>query len=823
MGSPVVNMARTVRALLLSIAAAALAVAAAPAYGATTDRTQVVVTLEAPSLARAIKTSRVLTPAVKARRLDLGSATSRAYLADVRKTQNAVDRRIRARIPSATVRWHYAVVLNGLAVALARRGVPKLAGIEGIEDVHVGGRFGVTLDSSPSIIGADELWGGPSLPTAGQGVKIGVIDQGVDQTHPFFNPSGYSYPPGFPKGHRSFTTPKVIVARAFAPATTTWAKARSPFDPAGDHGTHVAGIAAGNVTPGAVSGRGTLSGTAPRAYIGNYKVLSTPSDFGLIENAGEVIAGIEAAVRDGMDVINMSFGEYETDPARNVVDAAVDGAAEAGVVPVAAAGNSFDDWGRGSIGSPATAAKAIAVAATTKSGSIASFSSSGPAAVSLRMKPAVSAPGASILSSVPEREGTWESFSGTSMAAPHVAGGAALLVQRHPGWTVDQITSALVQTGSPAGDPKRDFEAAATREGGGVVDLPEANDPRLFASPSTLSLGLLRVGASRRVTVDLSDAGGGAGSWTVSVRLPAAAGGVKLTVPQNVTVPGSFAVLAEAQKSAAEADVTGFVVLQRGPVVRRIPLWLRVTRVKLGPPARVLTKQGRYEGNTRTGRARVSSYRYPDDPAGMGVSNSLPGPEQVFRVRVQGSVANVGVRITRQPRGVSVTPRLVYAGDENRLAGIPALPVDINPYRGNLYGDIRPVVAANRPSAGAYDVVFETRSRAASGRFSFRVWIDDKTPPRVKLLTPAATSALTLSVADSGSGVDPRSISVLIDSRRELFVLKSGRVSVPLEGRARGTHRLAIVVSDFQETKNSESVVGILPNTTVFRKTFRVR
>ena len=69
-------------------------------------------------------------------------------------------------------------------------------------------------------------------------------------------------------------------------------------------------------------------------------MLSTPSDFGLIDNAGEVIAGIEAAVRDGMDVINMSFGEYETDPARNVVDAAVDGAAEAGVVPVAAAGNS---------------------------------------------------------------------------------------------------------------------------------------------------------------------------------------------------------------------------------------------------------------------------------------------------------------------------------------------------------------------------------------------------------------------------------------------------------------------------------------------------
>jgi subtilisin family serine protease len=817
-------MARTVRALLLSIAACAAAVAVAPAYGAVTDRTQVVVTLEAPSLARAVKTSHVLSPAVKARRLDLGSVTSRAYLTDVRAAQNAVEQRIRSRIPSARVRWRYAVVLNGLAVVLARRDVTKLAGINGIEDVHVGGRFGVTLDRGPSIIGADELWGGPTLPTAGNGVKIGIIDDGVDQSHPFFDPAGYGYPAGFPKGQRSFTTPKVIVARAFAPATTTWQHARKPFDPElSQHGTHVAGIAAGNVLQAPVDGRGTLSGNAPRAYIGNYKALTTPSDFGLIDNAGEVIAAIEAAVRDGMDVINMSFGEYETDPARSVVDAAVDGAAAAGVVPVAAAGNSYEDWGRGSIGSPATATRAIAVAATTKSGSIASFSSSGPSAISLRMKPAVSAPGAAILSSVPDREGTWASFSGTSMAAPHVAGVAALLVQRHPDWTVDEITSALVQTGAPAGDPDSDVEAPATREGGGLVDAPDANDPRLFASPSALSLGLLKVGASRRATVQLTDADGGAGSWSISVRMPTAAGGVKLTVPPSVTVPGSFTLLAAAQQSAAEADLAGFVVLQRGIVMRRIPFWLRVERVKLGPPARVLAKQGRYEGNTRTGRARVSSYRYPDDPGGFGVSNSLPGPEQVFRVRVQGAVANVGVRITRQPRGVSVTPRLVYAGNENRLAGIPALPVDVNPYRGDTYGDLRPVVAANRPSVGAYDVVFETRSRAASGPFSFRVWIDDKTPPRVKLLTPAATSALALSVADSGSGVDPRSISIAIDGRRVTFVLTSGRLRVPLAGLTKGAHRLAVTVADFQETKNSESIVGILPNTTFFRATFRVR
>ena len=175
----------------------------------------------------------------------------------------------------------------------------------------------------------------------------------------------------------------------------------------------------------------------------------------------------------------MSFGEYETDPARSVVDRAVDGAAAAGVVPVAAAGNS-GDLGRGSIGSPATASRAIAVAAVTKSNILAGFSSSGPTALSLRMRPHVSAPGASILSSVPEREGTWASFSGTSMASPHVAGAVALLLQRHPQWTVDQVTSALVQTGRPVTDPENGEEALATREGGGLVDIPAAVDsPRL--------------------------------------------------------------------------------------------------------------------------------------------------------------------------------------------------------------------------------------------------------------------------------------------------------------------------------------------------------
>ena len=139
------------------------------------------------------------------------------------------------------------------------------------------------------------------------------------------------------------------------------------------------------------------------------------------------------------------------------------------------------------------------------------------------MKPEVSAPGASILSSVPESEGTWASFSGTSMASPHVAGAVALLLQQHPDWTVDQVTSALVQTGRPVLDSETEEETLTTREGGGLVNLPAADNPLVFVKPSAVSLGLLRVGTTRRVPVDVTDAGGGAGSWNVSLRLQALA------------------------------------------------------------------------------------------------------------------------------------------------------------------------------------------------------------------------------------------------------------------------------------------------------------
>lgn len=813
------TITRVVRPLALGIAATVTLALAQAANAAGGPMTEVVVALEAPSLAQAVRSSRALSPAVTGRRLDLASPTSRAYLAELGARQQAAIRWIRAAVPEARIRWRYAVVLDGFAVWLPARDVDLLAAVPGVAQVYAGGSFRTTLDRGPGLIGADDLWQDPLMPTRGEGMKIGVIDDGVDAEHPFFDPSGYAYPAGFPRGNREFTTPKVIVARAFAPPTTTWRYARLPFDPSqSEHGTHVAGIAAGNALPAPVQGR-TVSGVAPRAYIGNYKALSTPSSFGLIDNAAEVVAAIEAAVRDGMDVINMSFGEFETDPARNPVDAAVDGAAAAGVVPVAAAGNSYDEFGRGSIGSPATSAGAIAVAATTKTGVVAGFSSSGPTALSWRLKPEVSAPGVAIFSSIPARLGSWSSFSGTSMASPHVAGAAALLRQRHPSWTVSDVAAALVLTGEAVQDDAGD-DADALRAGGGVVDLPDADQPRVFARPYALPFGLLRPGARARREIELGDAGGGAGAWTVSVRLESPAG-VRVTTPATVSVPARFSVEAAVETTAAEGEVTGFVVLERGGLARRIPLWLRVERPRLSRPAAALPSQGTYRGDTRNGRSAVSDYRYPDDPAdGTGTA----GPEQVFRIRVTDAPANLGVRVVSARPGVRVSPRIVHAGDENRLAGVPALPLDVNPYR-DSYGDTRPVAAAIRPSRGAYDLVFDSASRAAAGAFTFRVWLNDTEPPRLRLLTPSLRSGadLTLSVADGGSGVDPGSLLVLVDGRRAPASIASGRVRVRLRGvAAPGRHRLAVTIADYQETKNSESVLGILPNTRVLRATFRV-
>jgi subtilisin family serine protease len=811
--------------VLLTAAGASARTATTPAGDTLVE---VVVTLPQPPLAEAIKRDRKLAAqATTHRRLDLRAPASVNYLRTLASAQRTLQSRIAARIPDATVRWRYDVTLNGMAVTVPRSQLAALRSIRGAT-VWPSVTYHSLLDHTPQLIGAPQVWG-PTLATSGQGVKIGIIDDGIDQTHTFFNPAGFKYPAGYPLGNTQYTTPKVIVARAFSPKSNTWKYASTPFDPVNsDHATHVAGIAAGDHDTIATfeGAKSHVSGIAPGAYLGNYKVLTVPTDdFGLDGNSPEIAAGIEQAVKDGMNVINLSLGEPEVEPTRDIVVKAIDAAADAGVVPVVAAGNSFGEAGRGGIGSPANAPEAITVAASSESGPpdvIAGFSDSAPTPLSLQFKPDVTAPGENILSSIPGNQ--WDRWNGTSMASPHVAGAAALLEQRHPTWTVAQVKSALTTTGDPVRAAAGSGEVSATREGGGRIDLPRADAPLVFVSPTSLSFGLVGHGETQSRQIALTDAGGGPAPWTATIAAQSSVRGAALTLsaPTAAAGTGIGATLTVAA-DAAEGDGVGFVVLTRGTDVRRIPYWFHVEVPRLGEePHRTLGKPGVYGGDTAGKKSLVSTYRYPEQGLACncktGVPLNLSGPEQVFRVVLQKPVANVGVAVVSHANGVTVAPRLVAAGDENRLQGFSALPVDINPYRG--YGRVVPAVAAILPKPGAYDIVFDTPAGAKPGRFTFRFWVNDTAPPRIRLLR-SAPHAARFAVVDGGSGIDPGSIDLRVDGRIRQFTLARGVLTV--RRLTAGVHRVDLTVSDFEETKNMEDVGPVLPNTRHFAGRVSIR
>jgi hypothetical protein len=382
------------------------------------------------------------------------------------------------------------------------------------------------------------------------------------------------------------------------------------------------------------------------------------------------------------------------------------------------------------------------------------------------------------------------------MASPHVAGGAALLKERHPDWTVAQIKSALVLTGTPVRDDSG-REISVLREGGGQVNLPRADNPLVFAAPTNVTFPVN--GGARPVA--LTDAGGGAGTWTVTTQIqgrkPAE---VQIAAPPTVTVPGSLAVSAEVSDRAGSRDVTGFFVLTRGADSRRIPFWLEVDHPLLGTERTTpLSKSGLYTGTTRHGASKVSRYRYP-----TGGDVSYPGPEVVYRIHVVRPLANFGVAVVS---GHAV-PHVVFAGDENHLVGYAGLPQALNPYL-KSFGETRPVAGSVLPAPGTYDIVFDTRSASSAGRFQFRFWKNDVTPPTIRVVS-ARHGLVVAAVADGGAGVDPRSISATIDGHIARTHFANGKLTFRAEP---GSHEIVVTASDYQELKNMEDVTKIKPNT----------
>ena len=301
-------------------------------------------------------------------KLNTRSASSQAHLARLAAAQRTAAAKIERAIPEATVQQRYRVVLNGFTVELPTRQLPRLLKLGFIAQVYSNVRYTLATNRSPDVIRAAEFSSLHGL--HGEGIKIGIVDDGVDNRSPFLQGAGYSYPAGFPRGGRTWVNGKIIVARAF-PGPNSGRQGREAFVPnISFHGTHVAGIAAGNAGTIAPAGPDHpttpgLSGVAPRAWIGNYRVFNAPTPIGYVANAAEIIEAFEAAVQDGMDVINFSGGGAMSEPAADPILEAVGNVARAGVLPVISAGNDRDEFGFGTVGSPGVADDAISVAAVS--------------------------------------------------------------------------------------------------------------------------------------------------------------------------------------------------------------------------------------------------------------------------------------------------------------------------------------------------------------------------------------------------------------------------------------------------------------------------
>jgi hypothetical protein len=390
---------------------------------------------------------------------------------------------------------------------------------------------------------------------------------------------------------------------------------------------------------------------------------------------------------------------------------------------------------------------------------------------------------------------------------------------------VAEIESALVQTGSDSVDESGAL-VPPSFQGGGVIALARADRPQIFAEPTALSFGLLARRSSASGTVRLDDAGGGAGTWQITdARATTSGAGGTLTLPSTVDVPGVLSYEVVVPAGARLGDLTGYIELRRGSDLRRVPYWGRVSVAALQRHTTLaLPRPGSYQSSTVGRPALVSGYRYPDDPGGIGVTTVLRGPERVYRLRVTKRVANFGVVITERGPGSTVEPRVVAQLDENRLTGYAGLPVAHNPYLEDFRSDVL-AAGALSPIPGEYAVVFDSASRAGAGSFTFRYWVNDVTAPMLRVRSRTIPSGRPVQVAarDSGSGVNPDSIVATIDGKHVPTVFRRGVVTVSPRRFARGTHRLRLRVSDYQESKNTENVAPILPNTRTLTTTIRLR
>ncbi|MEV6301149.1 S8 family peptidase [Actinoplanes sp. NPDC051861] len=411
------------------------------------------------------------------------------------------------------------VAVNGESVTVAKKNTPdwwrEVTEVGALDKIWLNGQRRLTLDRSAAQIGAPAAW---QAGLTGRGVRIAVLDTGIDAAHPDL-------------------AGKVATAANFT------------SEPAGDqygHGTHVASIAAGGAAAGT-----RYRGVAPDASLLDAKICDATGT--CWEDA--ILAGMQWAADQKAQVANLSVGGWDS-PGLDPMEQAVNTLSEQyGMLFVVAAGNAGPY--ESTVNSPGSAEAALAVASVDRDDVTARSSSRGPRIGDGGLKPDIAAPGVGIVAA--RAAGTeigdvvddhHVAVSGTSMATPHVAGAAALLLQQHPSWTNEQVKATLMSSARIVDG------AGVFDQGAGRADVAAAITQSVTAAPASVAFGIARWphqdGAVVAKTVTYRNTGSAAVS--LDLTLPGS-GRVFAVSPSRVVVPAGGAAQVRVTAATGDAQV----------------------------------------------------------------------------------------------------------------------------------------------------------------------------------------------------------------------------------------------------------------------------
>ena len=690
--------------LIVLFVMASRAIAAPPLEKLSRSTRRVIILLDAPSV---MDVYHQLRPSVLPEgSRSLSSEEQALLLAQVKHlkaTQEHTIARLQAQHLISTVHRQYLHLLNGFAATIPAKKLKALAAAPGIRAVYPDHQVHATLDESVPLIGAPTLWAmtdPQGRPVRGQGIRVAVIDTGIDYTHPDL---GGCFGSGC----------KVAGGYDFVNDDP------DPWDDNG-HGTHVAGIIAAN---------GSVTGVAPEATLYAYKVLDA-------DGSGwnsDIIAALERAVdpdgnpatNDGVHVINLSLGGPGSpdDPLGQAVDAIVD----AGVVVAVAAGNSGD--GYFTVESPGNARKALTVGASTKTDEVAVFSSRGPVYWGWLLKPDLLAPGVAIRSTVPD--GGYEAWNGTSMATPHVAGGAALLRQLHPEWPPERVKAVLMNTA-------QDLSVSVLLQGAGRVFLPRAASPWVIVEPPSLSLGMVDEGSplwERAMSFTVTNPT--AQSVTYTLHLPT-------TFLPGVTASLSASQLAVEPEGAAQVTLTlrvdNSLFTPPGPptyTVESKVLVMKGDRSLLVPVIFGVSPAGdAYEPDNTADQATLIS----TDGASQTHNFHVPGDEDWVRFE-----ATVGISYTIETGNLGPgSDTVLYLYDTDGATELA---------RNDDFGDtLASRILWQAPANGTYFIRVHHYNPSAMGPDTvYDVWVNETSPPQPDAYEPDDTPEQATSISTDGT------------------------------------------------------------------------